>query len=293
MATESRVSAQAVALASAMAALLFTVPLAAAWFVWHFGGHKPTARNIVFFGTLAALAIFLFTRAARESSDRLAAAKEHAQLLAHQLVDREINGAIAPRSDGFRNASAPEHSSSVAQAIMAAQRATKSRHDAVQLKYDEASAAIPFNQFFDLKLLGSIEALAQRRTAVEAFATANRALLEAGTLSAFQLSVELRDRGVPEDAVSEAIAVYRSATKKHLPRLKELRDHDGARVLLMKRFLDFAAKQHGKWRVDSGNGEIHFQDPKAKDEFADITRTAAVLQAEGERLRRELRGGKK
>lgn len=290
-ATDGRLTLHATATALLMAFLLMLLPIAAAWFIWQFGGHRPALRNGAFFVTLGVVATVLFTHAARQNQERTLAAQDQARALASQLVQREADGAVAPtKRDSSAGAADP---SSTAQPIIAAQRAVKARLDAIQIAYDDAAAAVIPDKFFDLATLTSPAALAARRTAAETFAKANKAVGESASLGAFYLSIELRDRGVAEDAVREAVSVYRSATKKHLPRLKQLRDNDGARALLMAEFVAWAEKNFGQWRADSAGGAVRFKSADAESRYQDLLRTSRVLETERDRLRQELIGAKR
>lgn len=280
------------AAAVAIAAGFMLLPLAAAWSAWRFGGQRETLRNAAFLTVLGSLVLVAVIRAVSETRARDTAVTAQARALGTQLIQRETGTTAVPTPLPLASpADKPDPAAAIpdaARPIIEAQRAVKARLDALQLAYDLSTDAVPTASFFDLALLASAEAIAARRTQVQAFARANQMLHESASLGAFYFSSELRDRAVPESAVREAVESYRAASKKHLPRLKRVRDKDGALALLMLEFLAFAEVQRGKWRVDDATRAIVFDSPAATTRYEEILRVAKVLETERRQLRDEL-----
>ncbi len=283
-ATHGQLTLHALAVALAIAAVFLVVPAAIAWIAWRLGGGRAALRNAGFFATLAALAFVGGRHVVSETRERNAMVTTQARALATQLVERAAGQPAPPAT----RANSPPAAGTAALRVIEAQRAVKARLDAVQQVYDDAAAAVAPAAFFELAPLEPAGAIARRREQVQAFARANTLLHEAAALGAFYFSSELRDRAVPEDAVRKAVAIYRSATKKQLPRLKQLRDKDGALALLMDQFLAFAETHRGQWRSELPGGTIAFDSPEVKTRYEHIVRTAHVLEAERRQLRQAL-----
>lgn len=268
-----------------IAAGFVVIPLAVAWLASRLVKSRPAAATPAFVVTLVALAGLAVSRVVRETHSRDDELARQTRELATQLVRREATGSSdsAPASSAL-----PAPTTRLGQAIAEAQRAVKSRLDAVQLAYDAAADELDPRAFFDLASLDTPHAIAVRRRQVEAFNRANELLLEAADLGAYYFSTELRGRNVPEDAVREAVALYRTATKNHLPRVKQLRDTDGALVLLMNQFLDFAESHLNAWHRSAETGALAFDDPAAKTRHDELLRTARVLETERAQKRRAL-----
>lgn len=258
-----------------IAAGFVLVPLTIAWLAWWFSRRHRRAAVTGFVGALCLLVAAAAWRVVSTTRAREAEIARQTRALATQLVRRESPGTSAPAT--------PAHPA--AQPIVEAQRAVKAQLDAVQLAYDEAADAVTPATFFDLRPLATSHAIAERRGQVAVFVRANQLLLEAAEMGAFYFSTELRRRGVAEPTVREAVAAYRSATKNHLPRIKQLRDADGALALLMNQFLDFAETHPGAWHRAEDTGALLFDDPAAKDRHDELLRTARILESQREKLR--------
>lgn len=261
-----------------IAAGFVLVPLAVAWLAWRLGPRHPRTAVTGFVGALCLLVATAVWRVVSATQARDAEIARQTRALATQLVRRETTDAAAPAT--------PTHPA--AQPIVEAQRAVKAQLDAVQLAYDEAADAVASATFFDLRPLVTSHAIAERRRRVDVFVRANQLLLEAAEMGAFHFSTELRRRGVSEPTVRDAVAAYRSATKNHLPRVKQLRDADGALALLMNQFLDFAETHLGTWRHAEETDALLFDDRATKDSHDDLLRTARLLESQRQQLRASL-----
>ncbi|MES2691881.1 MAG: hypothetical protein V4773_00320 [Verrucomicrobiota bacterium] len=267
-----------------LAVAFIALPVGAAWLAWRWGGMRRRLRDGVFGIVLGGLAFGAVRYALHENAVRQTAIETEAQALASDLVRRPAT----PSTPSASSASQAKPNA-IVQPIVDARRAVKARIDAVQLAYDIAAEAVVPETFFDLGSVATPEAIATRRGLMQAFAQANHLRHEAATLGAFYFSSELRDRAVSEEAVRDAVAAYRTATKNHLPRIKRLHDKDSALVLLMQQFLEFAEAQRGQWRAGGETGKFDFDSPAAGHRHADILRTAAVLATERQRLRDALK----
>jgi hypothetical protein len=271
--------------ALALAAAFVLLPFAAARLAWRLSRQREPVVAGVFYLTLVVTvggAFWQATRAARVRDETVAS---EARALATQLVQRESGRGPAP---GAPTPAEGADNTALGAAIRDAQRAVKSRLASVQIMFDDAASAVAPETFFDLRPLTSAEAIAARRGEVETFAEAIQVMRQSTDFAAFYFSSELRDRQVPETTVREVVAAYRAATEKALPRLKRLREKDGALALLMTQFLEYAESALGQWRIDPASRMLAFEDAAVQARYEEIRRTALVIERERRQIRADL-----
>ena len=231
-----------------------------------------------------ALAALWIARHQEAVSKQGVVAKSEAARLAQDMV-RSESTQNRPAHDVATPAAVPALA-----AITEAQRAVEAQMVAAQTAYTQARQDLDPARLLDLAQLATADAITDGQKRVRTFAAANGALRESVDLAAFHFSSELRDRGVAEAAVREAISTYRSGTEKELPWIKRIRDADDRYAAALWSMLDFAARAHGQWRVTpDSDRKPEFTSPAVARLHDDIIHQARLAEMQAEFASKQLR----
>jgi hypothetical protein len=267
-----------------LAVAFVAVPWAAAWLTQRLAAGRPGAPGGVFFATLTALVAGVFWNAWERSEARDETISGQAKALAHQIRQGGVSAGGAGPGGGTGG-------DGTNVAIVEAQKATRAHLQAARLAYENAAEAASPRRWLERGILETREGLQAARGEAETYAQAVRMVQEAEELTAHQFSTELRARRVPESAVRDAVAAYREATERALPRLRRLREKDAAIGLWLGEFLDFAELERGFWRMETsgpaGKARVVFEREAAQKKYEALMATAKVLEEERRKLRAE------